>query len=168
MSYPRFTVPVLFLANKNNAIYGVKISCVSLYQGRIEDFWKRYKWGSLCWSYQFFFIKYPLKWNNLISLRTNYLVFIGYFKIHPWVVFKITASLRRFLWAPTTYVLLAPLETSACTIKWWFRICPNGSIYLHCWHFVYSCPVPQLSNVCRWSGSKLATEYRHVSRYLID
>ena len=41
VSYPQFTVPVLFLANKNNAIYGVKISCVGLYQGQIEDFLKR-------------------------------------------------------------------------------------------------------------------------------
>ena len=64
MSYPRFTVPMLFLANKNNAVYGVKISCVGLYQGQIEDFWKR---GFICIKgvrfadFIFFFIKYPMK-----------------------------------------------------------------------------------------------------------
>ena len=95
------------------------------------------------------------KWNNLISLRPNYLVFIGYFKIHVCVVFKITASLRRFLWAPTTYVLLAPLETLAFTIKWWFCICPNSSIYLALLTFcifVSSSPIIERVSIKRLSN----------------
>ena len=34
---------------------------------------------SLFWFY-LIFLKYPIKWNNLVSLRPNYFIFIGYLK----------------------------------------------------------------------------------------
>ena len=57
------------------------------HQGRIQDFWKGgslYKGGgggggggSLYWFY-LIFLKITWKWNNLVSLRPNYFIFIGY------------------------------------------------------------------------------------------
>ena len=36
--------------------------------------------GSLCWFY-LIFLNIPWKWNNLVSLRPNYFIFKGYFKV---------------------------------------------------------------------------------------
>ena len=69
----------------------IKYSSLSSYkhmsQGRIQDFWKEeWPWGGgggggglRCWFY-LIFLKYTMKLNNLVSLRPNYFIFIGYLK----------------------------------------------------------------------------------------
>ena len=53
-------------------------------QGRVQDVWKGGSYikrcgGSFCWFYLIFF-SIPWKWNNLVSVRPNYFIYIEYLK----------------------------------------------------------------------------------------
>ena len=51
--------------------------------GQIQDFWKRVyirAWGFTLYLFISFFLNIPLKLNNLVSLRQNYFIFIGFLK----------------------------------------------------------------------------------------
>ena len=64
-----------------------KWTCTCTYrtcaQGRIQHFWKRGSFEGV-WvrfpGFISFFLNIPWKWNNLVSLRPNYSIFIGYLK----------------------------------------------------------------------------------------
>ena len=51
-------------------------------QGRIQDFWKGDNMyngvGFRFADFIVFVLNIPWKWNNLVSLRPNYLIFIGF------------------------------------------------------------------------------------------
>ena len=59
------------------------------FQGRIHDFWKGGSYVYRCGGFALlifisFFLNVPLKWNNLVSLRPNYFIFIGSLKTGAW------------------------------------------------------------------------------------
>ena len=56
----------------NERIFQVNIQM----QGWIIDCWKG-MWGSLCWFISSI-LNIPWKWNNLVSVRPNYFIFIGF------------------------------------------------------------------------------------------
>ena len=62
--------------------------------------------GSLCWFY-LIFLKYPMKWNYLVSLRPKYFNFIGFLKAGrgiegtPWTSSRSATEINGFRWIPT-------------------------------------------------------------------
>ena len=51
-------------------------------------------WGSFCWFCLMYLI-YPMKWNNLVSLRPNYFITIGYLIAGtPWIPFGSAIVMR--------------------------------------------------------------------------
>ena len=73
---------------------------------------------SLCWFYIIFFFKYPMKMKNLVSLRPNFFIFIGYLKMGTEGEFK------RTPWNPSGSFTAQNFQIKLLTV-------PLDCLYLH-------------------------------------
>ena len=84
-------------------------------QGRIQDFWKRvtiYKGvGVRSADIISIFLNIPWKWNNLVSLRPNYFIFIWYLKT------GVRMGLERTPWTPSRSATVRWAQKSQAWLK---------------------------------------------------